>query len=131
MATSPLYPGYKTKKPGEEPINPVYPGYYAGQALPKKPQSKDFIKPIEYNYDVLMEGIDEVGEEISGLPLAAPKWIKDRIVDDWKQQLKVSASPKVELDPTDLDDYATDDLVGATTKLSLNPKDWGIGHKDE
>jgi hypothetical protein len=130
MATSPLYPGYKPKKPGEEPINPVYPGYYAGQALPKKPQSKDFIKPIEYNYDVLMEGIDEVGEEISGLPLAAPKWIKDRIVDDWKQQLKVSASPKVELDPTDLDDYATDDLVGATAKLSLNPKDWGIGHKD-
>ncbi len=130
MATSPLYPGYKPKKPGEEPFNPAYPGYYAGKAIPKKPQSKDFIKPIEYNYDVLMEGIDEVGEEISGIPLAAPKWIKDRIVDDWKQQLKVSASPTVNLDPTDLDDYATDDLVGATAKLSLNPKDWGIGHKD-
>jgi len=131
MATNPLYPGYKPKKPGEEPINnPAYPGYYTGQALPKKPQSKDFVKPIEYNFDVFMEKIDEVGEEVSNLPLAVPRWVKDRIVDDWKQQLKVSVSPTVNLDPTDLDDYATDDLVGATTKLSLNPKDWGIGHKD-
>ena len=123
MATNPLYPGYKPKKPGEEPINnPAYPGYYTGQALPKKPQSKDFVKPIEYNFDVFMEKIDEVGEEVSNLPLAVPRWVKDRIVDDWKQQLKVSVSPTVNLDPTDLDDYATDDLVGATTKLSLIQK---------
>lgn len=130
MANNPLYPGYSPKKQGEESVNPLYPGYYPGKPVNKRPSSRNIIKPIEYNFDFLMEQIDEIGNEVANTPLG-PKWVKDRIIDDWKQQLKVSVSPSnVDIDVTDLDDYATDDLAGATTKLSLDRKDWGIGEKD-
>lgn len=129
MANNPLYPGYSPRKKDEEPINPLYPGYYTGGAMSKIPQSDKYLQPLEYNFDVVSDQIDELGDGVLKLPLAGPRWLRDRIVDDWKGQLKVSVSPDVNIDVTELDDYATDDLAGATTSLSLNPKDWGIGHE--
>lgn len=130
MANNPLYPGYSPGKKGEEPINPLYPGYYSGQPLPKRPQSREYLQPVEFDFDIIAQQIDDVGETIANTPLG-PKWVLDRVVDDWKANLKVSINPAVEnlagtVDVTELDDYATDDLAGAQTTLSLSPKDWGI-----
>ncbi len=128
MVNNPLYPGYSPKKKDEESINPIYPGYYTGKPLPKVPQSKEYLKPIEYNVDEIMEEIDNAGRKVLLAPLAGPRWVKERIVDDWKSQLKVSIIPEG-IKVTDLDDYATEDLPGAMISLSLNPKDWGVSSK--
>lgn len=128
MANNPLYPGYKPKKEDEGSINPIYPGYYTGSPVRRKPKSPE-IPPMEYKFDEFINQIDNVAKEVSELPIH-PKWVMDRVADDWKEQLKVTVRPKGgDIDPTDLDDYATDDLAGALTSLSLNPKDWGIGHE--
>ncbi len=130
MVNNPLYPGYKPKKEGQEPINPIYPGYYVGGPMSKRPTPKNFLKPNEYKFDDFINQIDSVADEVLNTPVISPKWYKDRVVDDWKNQLKVSVSPgAINIDPTELDDYATDDIAGAQTDLSLNPKDWGVGNK--
>ncbi len=129
MANNPLYPGYSPKKEGGDSINPIYPGYYAGNPISKRPDWRSAIPPAEYSFDTVLKGLDEVGDRVRNAPLAGPKWIRDRVVDDWKKQLQVSVSPEVSLDVTELDDFSTDDIAGATTKLSLNPKDWGVGNK--
>lgn len=129
MANNPLYPGYSPKKEGGGSVNPLYPGYYTGNPISKRPDWRGSVPPAEYSFDIVLEGLDEVGDKVSGAPLAGPKWIRDRIVDDWKKQLKVSVTPEANLDVTELDDFSTDDIAGATTELSLNPKDWGIGNK--
>lgn len=123
MANNPFYPGYTPKKQDEGNINPIYPGYYAGQPLQRKPASKDFIKPIEYKADEFMNGIDNAASKVLLSPIAAPRWILNRIVDDWKGQLKASIKTK-DAEITELDDYATEDFPGAVISLSLNPKDW-------
>lgn len=125
MANNPLYPGYIPKKEGQESMNPIYPGYYTGGPMYRKPKEPELI-PMEYNFDELINQINSVAKDVTDSPFH-PKWIVDRIASDWKQQLSVSVSPTIKIDPTDLDDYATDDLAGVTTKLSLNPKDWGVG----
>ena len=129
MVNNPFYPGYSPKKQDEEDINPLYPGYYTGKPIQKKPKSENYIKPIEYNVDVLIEDLDAVGNTVLGAPLAVPRWIKNRIVDDWKQQMKVSIGVG-DLSVTDLDDYSTEEFPGANLTLSLNPKDWGVGSED-
>lgn len=128
MVNNPLYPGYSPKKEGGDSVNPIYPGYYAGNPISKRPGWRNTIPPAEYSFDIVLKGLDEVGDKVSEAPLAGPRWVRDRIVDDWKKQLKVSVTPEVSLDVTELDDL-TDDISGATTELSLNPKDWGIGNK--
>jgi len=129
MANNPLYPGYSPKKEGAGSVNPIYPGYYSGKPISKRPDWRGNIKPAEYNFDYLLHDIDEVGKDVANTPIISPKWYADRIVDDWKNQLKVSVTPNTNMDVTELDDYATDDLAGATTSLSLKPSDWGIGNK--
>jgi hypothetical protein len=123
MANNPFYPGYAPKKQDEENVNPIYPGYYAGQPLQRKPSSKEFIKPIEYNVDAYMEGIDNAARKVLLAPFAGPRWMLERIVEDWKDQLKVSIKP-AEADVTELDDYSTEEYPGAVIALSLNPGDW-------
>lgn len=123
MANNPLYPGYIPKKQDEENINPIYPGYYAGQPIQRKPSSKSFIKPVEYNVDAYMEGIDNAARKVLLAPFAGPRWMLERIVEDWKDQLKVSVKP-AEVDVTELDDYSSEEYPGAVISLSLNPSDW-------
>lgn len=126
MANNPLYPGYSPKKEGGGSVNPLYPGYYTGNPISKRSDWRRNIPPAEYSFDVLFRELDAVGDQVSNAPFAGPKWIRDRVVNDWKDQLKVSVTPEAKLDVTELDDYATDDLAGATATLSLNPKDWGV-----
>lgn len=128
MANNPLYPGYYPGKKDEESINPLYPGYYTGQPLQKRPQSKEYLQPVEFNFDAISEQIDEVADSVAR-PFLAPKWVVDRVIDDWKGNLKVSVKSGGSLDPTSLDDFSTQDYPGAVTTLSLNPKDWGISAK--
>ncbi|MBU0534613.1 MAG: hypothetical protein ABIJ82_04185 [Patescibacteria group bacterium] len=125
MANNPLYPGYSPKKKDEGSFNPLYPGYYAGQPLPRRPISKDFIKPIEYSGDVLMDHIDETARMIKETTmLGAPKWVVDRIVNDFKDSLKIAIKP-AEINITELDDYEMEDLPGAQgISISLNPVDY-------
>ena len=129
MANNPLYPGYSPKKEKGGSVNPIYPGYYTGSPISKRPDWRSTIPPAEYSFDSILEDLDEVCDKVSNAPLVIPKWLKDRIVDDWKKQLQLSVSPEANLDVTELDDFSTDDIAGAATKLSLNPKDWGIGNK--
>mgnify|MGYP001110330139 CR=1 FL=1 len=131
MANNPLYPGYTPGKKDEESINPLYPGYYAGKPLQNRPQSKNFIKPIEFDMDIIMEDIDNIAGKAIEAPLAGPKWVKKRIMDDWKNKLKVSVSSSHNLDVTELDDYSVADFPGVSIALSLNPDDWGLNPKDD
>ncbi|MBW6441733.1 C39 family peptidase [Patescibacteria group bacterium] len=131
MANNPLYPGYSPGKKDEESVNPLYPGYYAGKPLPKRPQSKDFVKPIEFDLDNIMQEIDNIAESATEAPLAGPRWIKKRVMDDWKNQLKISVSSSHSLDPTELDDYSVIDFPGVSLELSLNPDEWGLNPKDD
>jgi len=128
MANNPFYPGYSPKKEGGGTVNPLYPGYYTGKPITKRPGPIP-LQPVEFDFDAIGEQLDAVANTVENMPLG-PKWVKDRIADDWKNQLKVSVNPSSKLDVTELDDFATDDFAGAVTTLSLNPKDWGIGHKD-
>lgn len=128
MANNPIYPGYIPKREGEGSLNPMYPGYYTGGPMYRKPRDPE-LKPSEYKFDEFINQIDNVVKDVAALPMH-PKWIVDRVANDWKDQLEMSVIPGIKIDPTDLDDYATDDLAGAVTKLSLNPKEWGIGHED-
>jgi hypothetical protein len=129
MANNPLYPGYSPRKKDNMSKNPLYPGYYTGKKMPKRRTPSGYIKPIEYSFDDVAKQIDEVAKNVVNIPLG-PKWVADRVADDWKQQYKVSVTPTSEIDVTELDDFATDDLAGATTELSLNAKDWGVGEKE-
>jgi len=129
MANNPFYPGYSPKKEGDGPVNPMYPGYYTGKPISKRPDS-GYIQPVEFDFDIISDQIDAVGKAVSDSPLSGPKWVKDRVIDDWKSQLKVSVSPTSNINVTEMDDFATDDFAGATTALSLNPKDWGAGQED-
>lgn len=129
MANNPFYPGYSPKKEGDGPVNPLYPGYYAGKPISRRPDS-GYIQPVEFDFDIISDQIDEIGKTVSDSPLSGPKWVKDRVVDDWKSQLKVSVSPTSKINLTEMDDFATDDFAGATTTLSLNPKDWGAGEEN-
>lgn len=129
MANNPLYPGYIPKKKDGGSLNPIYPGYYAGGPMYKRPRQPG-LQPMEYDFDNFINEIDGIAKEVANAPLISPKWYADRIANDWKDQLAVTAkSGDYQIDPTDLDDYATDDVAGAVTKLSLNPKDWGVGNK--
>jgi len=123
MANNPFYPGYAPGKPKEDSVNPIYPGYYAGQPLQRKPASKNFIKPIEYDVDAYMQNIDDAARKVLLAPFAGPRWFLQRVVDDWKENLKVSIKPK-EIKVTEMDDYSTEDFPGAVVTLSLNPADW-------
>jgi len=125
MANNPLYPGYSPRKKDNMSKNPLYPGYYTGKKMPKRQTPSKYTKPIEYSFDEVAKQIDEVAKDVVNIPLG-PKWVADRVADDWKQQYKVSVTPTSEIDVTELDDFATDDLAGATTELSLNAKDWGL-----
>jgi len=129
MANNPLYPGYSPRKKDNMSTNPLYPGYYTGKRMPKRKTPSRYVKPIEYSFDNVEKQVDEIAKEVVNIPLG-PKWVANRIVDDWKQQYKVSVSPTSEIDVTELDDFATEDLAGATTTLSLNPEDWGVGQKE-
>lgn len=129
MANNPLYPGYSPGKKDEESVNPLYPGYYTGKPIRKKSKPEEFLKPVEFNFDVIANQIDEIGDTVANMPLG-PKWVLDRTIDDWKGNLKVSVSPEANIEVTDIDDFATEDFAGAATTLSLNPKDWGVGHED-
>jgi len=129
MANNPLYPGYSPRKKDDMSKNPLYPGYYTGKKMPKRRTPSGYTKPIEYSFDDVAKQIDEVAKNVVNIPLG-PKWVADRVADDWKQQYKVSVTPTSEIDVTELDDFATDDLAGATTELSLNAKDWGVGEKE-
>lgn len=131
MANNPLYPGYSPGKENEDDINPLYPGYYTGKPLSNKPQPKNFLKPIEFDADIITAEIDNIGEKVLKAPLAGPRWIKERIVDDWKSQLKVSVSSSQKLDVTELDDYSVEDFPGVSLELSLNPNDWGLNPKED
>lgn len=124
MANNPLYPGYSPRKK-DDYNNPMYPGYYPGQPIPKKPQSKDFLKPIEFNADVIMKQIDNAARIAMLDPTMGPKWFIERVADDWKQQLKVAVIPK-NLKYTELDDYSLEEFPQASTALSLDPRDWGV-----
>jgi hypothetical protein len=128
MANNPLYPGYSPGKKGEESINPLYPGYYTGKPIPKKKDPKNYVKPIEFNIDTIMKEIDHAAEIAMLDPSLGPKWLVERVVDDWKQQLKASILPEG-MTPTDLDDYANQDYVQASISLSINPEDWGLSAK--
>ena len=129
MANNPLYPGYSPRKKDNMSTNPLYPGYYTGKRMPKRKTPSRYVKPIEYSFDNVEKQVDEIAKEVVNIPLG-PKWVANRIVDDWKQQYKVSVSPTSEIDVTELDDFATEDFAGATTTLSLNPEDWGVGQKE-
>ena len=129
MANNPLYPGYSPRKKDNMSENPLYPGYYTGKKMPKRQTPSRYTKPIEYSFDDVAKQIDEVAKNVVNIPLG-PKWVANRVADDWKQQYRVSVSPTSEIDVTELDDFATDDLAGATTELSLNAKDWGVGEKE-
>ena len=125
MVNNPLYPGYAPKREGKDVPNPLYPGYYTGKPLPRVPQSKNLIKPIEYNIDEFISEVDNAANALKIDPLAGPKWVRKRIADDWSNSLKASIRPRgVEI--TSLDDYDTVEYPGAVTSLSLNPKDWGV-----
>jgi|GEM_PF-2079540 len=124
MANNPFYPGYAPGKPKEDPVGPLYPGYFAGQALPRRPASKNFIKPIEYDVDAYMQNIDDAARKVLLSPIAGPRWVVERILDDWKENLKVSIKPKDVIEIAELDDYSTEDFPGAVISLSLNPADW-------
>lgn len=124
MPNNPLYPGYSEKKKGSDQSNPLYPGYYTGQPISRRPQSKNYLKPVEFDFDTLTEGIDNAAEKVKHSPINFPRWVWERIVDDTKSSFEASIRPKG-MKVAELDDYATDDLPGAIgISVSLNPEDW-------
>lgn len=124
MPNNPLYPGYSEKKKGSDQSNPLYPGYYTGQPIPRRPQSKNFLKPIEYDFGELTEQIDNAAEKVKHSPINFPRWVWERIVDDAKESLAASIKPSG-VSVTEMEDYAVEDLPGAVgMSLSLNPEDW-------
>lgn len=124
MANNPFYPGYSPKKESDIPINPIFPGYYAGQPLQRPPSSKNFLGPIEYSGDALIEHIDRTvglaANEVTGLP----RKIVNLVLDDFKDSLKVAIKPAY-VNIAEMDDYNMDDLPGPSgVSLSLNPFDY-------
>ena len=124
MANNPFYPGYIPGKDSPPP-NPMYPGYYPGSAMARKPTPKGFVKPIEYNFDSVYDFIDSLDVN----PAGVPRWIKDRIVDDFKQNLKSEIKPS-SIPADELDDYDADALPGAMgIGFDLNPESWLVDPK--
>ncbi|MFZ2664123.1 MAG: hypothetical protein WAX66_02070 [Patescibacteria group bacterium] len=130
MANNPFYPGYQPGKKNDENINPLYPGYYTGQPLQRRPSSKNFIKPIEYEGDKIEEALENTKEAVVRSPLAFPRWVVERVADDWKSKYKVSIKPE-DIATVELDDYATEDFPGAVTTLNVDPRDWKKDAKKE
>ncbi len=118
MANNPLYPGYINKKEGD-PGNPIFPGFYSGKPITKRPNPT----PLpEYGYDFAdyMSALNQMGVDVAN----APKWVVDRYIDDFKQNLKAAYNPQ-NIPLEQLDDYDPDVLPGvAAVSLSLNPDDW-------
>lgn len=122
MASNPLYPGY-VPNPKDDPIHPLYPGYFPGQAEVRLPRGPD-IKPNEFNFDQITQLIDQVSANYMLAGPDLPKWVIERAVDDFKQNLKASIRP-ADVNQEDLDDYDVNSLPGAFgLNVNLNPMDW-------
>lgn len=129
MANNPLYPGYQPGKKNDENINPLYPGYYAGQPLQRRPSPKNYLRPIEYEGDKIAQALDETEQGVLKT-MNVPKWIIERVADDWKSKYKISIKPP-DIETTELDDYATEDFPGAVTTLNVDPGSWKKDAKKE
>ncbi len=104
---------------------PLYPGYYPGTPQPRyqPPTGGGQIEPTEFNMDQILRQIDSVSADYDQMGANAPKWVYDRIIDDWQQSFKASILP-VPVNPEDLDDYSAESLPGgAGVRFNLNPVD--------
>ena len=120
MADNPLYPG---NIPKDEAINPLYPGFYTGKAMQRKPTPQNFIQPIEFNPMSFAAYLEE--SDITVGPLRGASWLKDQIINDWKETMKAQVLPTGGVDQSEVADYETDSLPGSSgVGLSLSPDDW-------
>ncbi|MFC1622271.1 hypothetical protein ACFL13_02755, partial [Patescibacteria group bacterium] len=118
MPAAPFYPGYRPDKP--EPTH--IPGYYPGKTIPRKYRPKKYSEPIEYQFDQTLDFIDDFDKSVDLSNL--PRYYRERVVDDFKQNLKAQIKPR-DIDPTLLDDYDLQALPGAAgISINLNPADW-------
>lgn len=118
MADNPLFPGYIPEREGGT-VNPLFSGYQPGMRPANIPKGAP-LPSYSYYGDQWMAQLDELSFDISGIP----SWVKSRLVDDFKQNLKAAYNP--ETIPVDqMDDYDQDVMPGVSSvTLSLDPDDW-------
>lgn len=106
---NPFFPGYVPKST-EEPTNIFYPGEYNYPGKPKtrRPVNRNFLEPVSYDFNELIESIDNLSANVEGVPRA----FYDQKVADLKSNLKFAVRPKG-VSAEQLDDYP-DEFSGAT-----------------
>jgi hypothetical protein len=84
MADNAFYPGYMP-----DPIdgNPSFPGYFPGQKLPRITKNIKPLKGFDFTMDHLLEEITALELDLTNQGGYLPGWVKERLVDDFKQQL--------------------------------------------
>lgn len=126
MADNPFYPGYQPDPKYEPPSN-LFPGYYPGKPVEKRPQPTNYINPIEYNFDDLLEEWNNfelsLTENIFPGYTGLPKWVEQRILDDFKQSFSIVVKPS-DLAIESLDEFDTQTMPGAFGVSFGNPIDW-------
>ena len=126
MADNPLYPGY-IPDPKDASPSGMYPGYFPGKATPPIPQPANYLKPLEYSFDDILSEWNELElsmtENIKPGYTGMPKWVENRILDDFKQSFNIVVKPKsVEIET--LDDFDAESMPGAFGVGLGNPIDW-------
>ncbi|NMB70205.1 hypothetical protein GYA27_03335, partial [candidate division WWE3 bacterium] len=123
MADNAFYPGYL---PDAADGSPSYPGYYPGQKLPRIQKNIKPLKGFDFTMDHLLEEIDSLELELTNHGGYLPGWVKDRLIDDFKQQFKATVKGSEGfIDVEQLDEYDANSLPGAFGfAVNLNPVDW-------
>ncbi len=103
--------------------SPFFPGYYPGDPIIRPPRGGGFVKPVEYvpnTFDAYIDSLDFTNSDFINLP----RWIKERIVADWKTSMKASSGSEYSVEQ--LEAYGDQaELPGsAGINISLNPVDW-------
>jgi hypothetical protein len=103
---------------------PLYPGYYPGTPQPRyQPTGGSPLYPTEFNTDQMMGQIDRVYANFEQFGPGLPNWVYERLIDDWKQNLKVSMD-SINIRPEEYDEYDAGTLPGASQiQLNINPVD--------
>lgn len=123
MADNAFYPGYM---PGTKDVNPMFPGYFPGQPVSRIPRVPNYAKGFDYAYDFFTKGIDELELELTNQGKYLPGWVNERVIDDFKKQLKATIKgPENSVSVEELDEYDANALPGAFgLSVNLNPVDW-------
>jgi len=132
-SNAPLAPGYVPQKPGEGKA-PLTPGWYPGKPRSFYRKPGEELQPIpEFTeaiggaavVDEFLGDARDFAEKVAMLPIAAPKWVLERMGDDFDKAFRVQVKGPEDVPTHYLDDYDISAAPGAAgVSININPIKW-------